>query len=412
MERPIVAIDVGTTKICTLVGEVGEGGALRVIGVGVVPSRGLHKGDITDVQEAAKAIGRSVRKAEQVSGHTVTEAYVGIGGGHISSQNSRGVVAIGRGDRPIDRDDIDRAVESALAITLPHNRRVIHCSPRQFIIDDERDGVRNPLGLMGFRLEVEVHIVTGAGTSIQNLINCVEMNEIEIVSLVAQPLASSEAVLTEEERSMGVVLMDVGGGTTALTIWVGGSPWETQVFRGGGNLLTRDAAIGLRTPLATAEDLKLRYGHAVPGAVGANEEIEITTFGDGSRTTVSRQRLCEIVGARMVDMFELVSREVGRTGFGLLLAAGVVITGGTASLTGVRDVGAEVLRLPARIGMPRRLSGLTETISSPAYATSVGLLLWGLRERTGAIDRGPKVARRGAWFGRLLDWLALFLPRG
>lgn len=411
MERPIVAIDVGTTKICTLVGEVGDGGVLRVIGVGVAPSHGLHKGDITDVQEAAKAIGRSVRKAEQVSGHTVTEAYVGIGGGHISSQNSRGVVAIGKGDRPIDRDDIERAMESALAITLPHNRRVIHCRPREFIIDGQ-DGVRNPLGLMGFRLEVEAHVVTGAGTSIQNLMSCVEMNEIKVSRLIAQPLASCEAVLTEEERTMGVVLIDIGGGTTDLAISVGGSPWETQVFRVGGNQLTRDTAIGLRTPFATAEDLKVRYAHAVPAAIDGDDKIEITTFGDGSRTMVSRRSLCDIVNARVEDMLELVSREVKRSGFGALLAAGVVITGGTASLRGIRDVAAEVFGLPVRIGMPRRLHGLSETISSPAYATSVGLLLWGMRERTGTIERGPKAARKGEWYRPLLDWLAVFLPRG
>jgi len=411
MERPIVAIDVGTTKMCTLVGEVGENGDLRVIGVGVVPSQGLHKSEITDVEEAAEAIGRAVQRAEQVSGHTVTEAYVGIGGGHISSQNSRGVVAIGKGDRPIDRDDIDRAMESALAITLPHNRRVIHCRPREFIVDGH-DGVKNPLGLMGFRLEVEAHIITGAGTSIQNLIHCVEMNEIEVVRLVAQPLASAEAVLTEEEKTMGVVMIDVGAGTTDLVISVEGSPWETQVLRVGGNQLTRDIAVGLRTPLATAEDLKVRYAHAAPEAIDEDEKIEITTFGDGRRSTVSRRRLCRVLAARLEEMLELIAREVKRSGFGGLLAAGVVITGGTANLRGIRDVAAELLQLPVRIGMPRRLRGLTETISSPAYATSVGLLLWGMRERAGTIERGPRTARKGAWYGRLADWLTLFLPRG
>ena len=410
MERPLVVIDVGTTKVCTLVGEVGESGELRVTGVGVVPSRGLHKSEIVDIEEAAKAIGRSVQKAGEISGHTVTEAYVGIGGGHISSQNSRGVVAIGRGDRPIDRDDIDRAMQSALAVTLPHNRRVIHCRPREFIVDGQ-EGIKNPLGLMGFRLEVEAHIVTGAGTSIQNLIHCVEMNEIDIVRLIAHPLASAEAVLTEEERTMGVVLIDVGGGSTDLIICVEGSPWNTQVLRVGGDQLTRDIAVGLHTPLATAEDLKVRYAHAVPAAIDEDETIEITTFGDGRQTTVSRRELCRVLGARAEEMLELISREVKRSGFGGLLAAGVVITGGTANLRGIRDVAAEVLQLPVRIGMPRRLHGLAETISSPAYSASVGLLLWGMRERTGTIERGPRAGHRETWHRRLLDWFNLFLPR-
>jgi len=411
MGRPIVAIDVGTTKICTLVGEVGEGGDLRVTGVGVVPSRGLHKSEVVDVEEATKAIGRSVQKAEQVSGHTVTEAYVGIGGGHISSQNSRGVVAIGKGDRPIDRDDINRALESALAITLPHNRRVIHCWPREFAIDGQ-EGIKNPLGLMGFRLEVEAHIVTGADTLVQNLVHSVEMNEIEIVRLIAQPLASAEAVLTEEERTLGVVLIDVGGGTTDFTICVEGTPWETQVLRVGGSQLTRDIAVGLHTPLAIAEDLKVRYAHADPEAIDGEEKIEITTFGSGSQTTVSRREICRVLDARVEEMLELISREVKRSGFGGLLAAGVVITGGTANLRGIRDVAAEVLQIPVRIGVPRRLYGLTETINSPAYAASVGLLLWGMREQTGTIERGLRTGHKGAWHRRLLDWLTLFLPRG
>jgi len=410
MQRPIVAIDVGTTKICTLVGEVDEGGALRVVGVGVVPSRGLYKGDIIDIEEAARAIGKSIRKAEQVSGYTLTEAYVGIGGGHISSQSSHGVVAIGKGDRPIDRDDIQRVMESALAITLPHDRRVIHCQPRVFIVDG-CNRTRNPIGLMAFRLEVEAHIVTGAGTSIQNLSHCLEMNEIEIARLVALPLASSESVLTREERNLGVVLVDIGGGTTSLAICVAGSLWETQVLRTGGSQLTRDIAVGLRTPLATAEDLKVRYAHAVPTTIDAEERIEITTFGHSGRATVSRQYLCHVASARVADMLQKVSREIKRSGFGDLLAAGVVLTGGTANLAGLRDVAVEQLRLPVRVGMPRRLHGLTETINSPAYAASVGLLLWGMREQARTLKK-KSGGGGGTWYRRLLEWLKVFLPRG
>ena len=410
MERTIVGIDIGTTKVCTLVGLVGDNGLLRVIGVGVVPSRGLHQGVIVDVDEASKAIHESIERAERVSGYPITEAYVGVAGSHISSQNSRGVAAIGRGDRPIDRDDIERALESAQAIAVPHNRRIIHSIPREFSVDGQ-GGITNPLGLMGFRLEVEAHIVTGAVAAIQNLVHCVQANNINIVELVLQPLASAEAVLTEEEKNMGVAVVDMGGGTTDLAIYVEGSVWGTLVREVGGNNITKDIAVVLRTPFATAEDAKVRYAHAVPSAVGQEEIIEIRTFGEENLTTISRQRLCQVVAARLEDVFELVAREVKRSGFDGLLPAGAVLTGGTANLTGIRDIAARVLQLPVRVGVPRRLHGLIETISNPAYATSVGLLLWGMREEAAVASGGPQAPGGGEWYRRVLEWLRVFLPR-
>ena len=410
MERTIVGIDIGTTKVCTLVGLVGDNGLLRVIGVGVVPSRGLHQGVIVDVDEASKAIHESIERAERVSGYPITEAYVGVAGSHISSQNSRGVAAIGRGDRPIDRDDIERALESAQAIAVPHNRRIIHSIPREFSVDGQ-GGITNPLGLMGFRLEVEAHIVTGAVAAIQNLVHCVQANNINIVELVLQPLASAEAVLTEEEKNMGVAVVDMGGGTTDLAIYVEGSVWGTLVREVGGNNITKDIAVVLRTPFATAEDAKVRYAHAVPSAVGQEEIIEIRTFGEENLTTISRQRLCQVVAARLEDVFELVAREVKRSGFDGLLPAGTVLTGGTANLTGIRDIAARVLQLPVRVGVPRRLHGLIETISNPAYATSVGLLLWGMREEAAVASGGPQAPGGGEWYRRVLEWLRVFLPR-
>ncbi len=410
MERTIVGIDIGTTKVCTLVGLVGDNGLLRVIGVGVVPSRGLHQGVIVDVDEASKAIHESIERAERVSGYPITEAYVGVAGSHISSQNSRGVAAIGRGDRPIDRDDIERALESAQAIAVPHNRRIIHSIPREFSVDGQ-GGITNPLGLMGFRLEVEAHIVTGAVAAIQNLVHCVQANNINIVELVLQPLASAEAVLTEEEKNMGVAVVDMGGGTTDLAIYVEGSVWGTLVREVGGNNITKDIAVVLRTPFATAEDAKVRYAHAVPSAVGQEEIIEIRTFGEENLTTISRQRLCQVVAARLEDVFELVAREVKRSGFDGLLPAGAVLTGGTANLTGIRDIAARVLQLPVRVGVPRRLHGLIETISNPAYATSVGLLLWGMREEAAVASGGPQAPGGWEWYRRVLEWLRVFLPR-
>lgn len=411
MERTIVAIDVGTSKICTLVGQVSDAETLRIVGVGVVPSRGLRKGFITDMEEAAKAIRESVRKAERVSGYTITEAYVGVAGSHIASQNSRGVAAIGKGDRPIDRDDIERALESAQAIAVPHNRRIIHSLPRGFSIDGQ-DGIKNPLGLMGFRLEVEAHVVTGAATSVQNLVRCVEMNDIAIADLILQPLASAEAVLTQEEKNMGVALVDIGGGTTDMAVYIEGSVWETLVLGVGGNHVTNDIAVGLRTPFATAEDIKIRYAHAIPDTVDAEEKLEVSTFGDQNLASVSRQELCRIVGARVEEILESIHREIKRSGLDGLLPAGVVITGGTAELAGLRDLGAKLLELPVRIGMPRRLHGLIETVSSPAYATSVGLLLWGMQAETGFEHTALKQGSERTWHQRLLEWLKVFLPWG
>ncbi len=410
MERTIVGIDVGTTKICTLVGQVDENDVLRVVGVGVVPSRGLSKGVITDVEEAAKSIGESVRKAERISGYIVEEAYVGVAGSHISSQNSRGVIAIGRGDRPVDRDDIERAMEAAQAIAIPHNRRIVHAIPRGFTIDDQ-GGIKNPLGLMGFRLEVEAHIITGAVTAIQNLVRCVEMNQIAIADLILQPLASAEAVLTPEEKNMGVAVVDIGGGTTDIAIYVEGSIWETQVLAVGGNHMTNDIAVGLRAPFAAAEEAKIRYAHAFPATVDEEEKIEIATFGEHAVGTVSRRELCHIVAIRSEEILELVAREIKRSGFDGLLPAGVVLTGGTANLPGLRDLAAQVLRLPVRIGMPRRLHGLMETISSPAYATSVGLLLWGMRAEAETETGGPVAPSGGPWYQRLKELFKAFLPR-
>jgi cell division protein FtsA len=411
VEQTIVGIDVGTTKICTLVGHVGEKGMLQIVGVGVAPAEGIRKGVITDIEAATRSIGESVSRAERVSGYTIAEAYVSVGGSHIASQNSRGLVAIGRGDRPVDRDDIERAMEAAQAVAVPHNRRIIHSLPREFIIDGH-DGIRNPLGLMGYRLEVEAHIVTGAVTSLQNLVHCVNRNNIQVTDLVLQPLASAEAVLTEEERTLGVAVLDIGGGTMDMAVFVDGTIWETVVFDLGGNHLTNDIAVGLRTPLPVAEDIKIRYAHSLPDSIDDSEVVEVATFGAESLQKISRRELCRIVSYRIEEMLEIVAREVRRSGYDSLLPAGVVLTGGTANLRGVQDVAGDMFRLPVRVGTPRRLQGLIEAISNPAYATSVGLLLWGQRGQQ-AVDESIAVARRsGTLFERVLTYLRVFLPRG
>jgi cell division protein FtsA len=405
----VVGIDVGTTKICTLVGEVDNHEQLRIVGAGVVPSRGLRKGVIVGVDEATKVIAASIEKAERMSGYKIESAFVGVAGSHISSLNTRGVVAIGRGDRPITQEDVDRALEAAQAVAVPHNRQIIHAIPRGFSLDDQ-EGVRDPIGLMGYRLEVEAHIVYGATTSLSNVESCVQNSGVGITAKVLQPLASAEAVLRPDEREMGVVLVDAGGGTVDVAIFIEGSIWHSLVLPVGGNHLTNDIAIGMRIPFDLAEGLKRQHGHALAEAVPPDEVVEVRSFGQGLPRVVSRQEVAAIIEARAEEMFEMILREIKRSGYDGLLPAGVVLTGGTAELEGLVELGQRVLDLPVRVGVPEDIAGLVETIQGPAYATSIGMLLWGLRHDS-EVDRiYGRSSRRGE--GRkLLKWLREFLPR-
>jgi cell division protein FtsA len=407
--RTIVAIDDGTTKICTLVAEAQGDDQLRIIGVGITPSRGLHKGVVVNVQEATESIRASVRKAERISGYGIASAFVAVGGGHITAINSRGVVGISRGQRGITRFDVERALDAARAIAIPHNREIIHTIPRGYVVDGQ-DGVKDPLGMKGIRLEVEAHIVTGASTSVSNLVTCVRDAGVEIDDLILQPLASGEAVLQATEREMGVVLADVGGGTTDVAIFLEGSIWHTVVIETGGEHLTQDVAVGLRTPRATAEDLKNKYGHAIAASLDHDELIEVTSFGNGGRQNVSRLRLAEVIEARAEEIISLVLREVKRSGYDGLLAAGLVLCGGSAQLTGFRDLAVQLLDLPVRVGAPHNLQGLTDTLESPAYATAVGVLQWALHEEREEIDHSRPRRPPSDFWRKVREWLAVFLP--
>lgn len=396
MERTIVGIDVGTTKVCTLVGEADEEG-LCVVGVGISPSRGLREGVVVDVNDATEAIHESVEEAERTSGYRIKRAYVGIAGAHISSTNSRGMAVVSRRDRSITQGDINRALKAAQAIAIPYNRQVIHAIPRSYTIDGQ-EGVRDPLGLYGFRLEVEVHIITGAITFIQNLIKCVRELNIEVEELVFSALASSEAVLTDAERDMGVALIDIGGGTTGVVIFAEGSIWHSAVLKVGGSDFTNDVAICLRAPFYTADEAKKRYGHAIPSEVPPEETIEIAVFGSESKRTFSRRLLSQIIEARAEQIFGLILKEIKHWGYDGLLPAGVVLCGGTAELAGIREFGQEILQLPVRIGSPYDIHGLVDSISGPAYAASVGLLLWGLRYGTVHPAKETLLHRLIRWF--------------
>lgn len=406
MEHTVVALDIGTTKICTLVAEVGPPpeNAMRIVGVGTVPSRGIRRGVVVDVGEVTTAVVESVHRAERTSGYEIASAYVGLAGAHISAMNSRGVVAISRGERGVRQVDVERALEAARAIDIPQNREILHVIPRSFSVDGE-DGVYDPIGMQAYRLEVEAHIVTGATSSIRNLVKCVQNAGVQIDALVLEPLASGEAVLTDIEREMGVALVDIGGGTTDIAIFIEGSIWHTVVLPTGGEQLTKDIAIGLRTPFDAAEDVKIKYGHASPQAIMPEETVKVSMFGEDGQQQISRLFLSEIIEARTEEIFEIILKEIKRSGYDGLLPAGIVLCGGTAELPGIRDLAREVLGLPVRIGEPQELQGLVDTLQSPAFATSVGLLNWGIRHDL------PQLAQQPANNSlKMPAWLKLFLP--
>lgn len=407
----VVGIDVGTTKVCALIGEVAEGGTLQIVGVGVAPSRGLRKGNVVNMSETITAISAAVERAERISGYEIGRAFVSLAGEHVSAINSRGVVAVTRGDHAIDQEDVDRALAGAQAVALPHNRQVIHIIPRGYTLDGQ-EGVHSPTGMYGFKLEVEAHIITASSASVQNLTQCLRGAGVEVDEFVINPLASGEAVLSASERDMGVVVADIGGGTTDIGIFIDGTVWHTAVLAVGGNQVTNDIAMGLRLPFDVAEAAKIEHGHAQPDAVPPNASFQVKAFGDEAGLhPFSRRELAYIISARVEEIFELILQEIKRSGYDGLLPAGVVLCGGTSLLPGIRELGREVLGLPVRVAAPGDLSGLTDTLASPAFATSVGLLRWGLREDGGALQpRERQRAERGPWGNRFKSLFKALLP--
>ena len=326
--QTIVGIDVGTTKICTLVGEVDDDADLQIVGVGVAPSQGMRKGLVVDVQKAMNAVAESVEKAERTSGYKITRANVSMAGEHIASTNSRGVVAVG-GDDGITSDDVDRALDSARAVSIPHGREIIHIIPRGFAVDGQ-DGVRSPLGMHAFRLEVEAHIVTASLTALLNLSKCVEGVGVQVDELVLNSIASAESVLTETEKEMGVILADIGGGTTDLALYIEGMVWHTKVLPVGGNHVTNDLAIGLRLPFNVAEKVKIERGHARTRDVDTGSTFDLKPYSNGGVVRISRQDMAQVIEARMEEIVNLILQEAKRSGYDGLLSAGLVMCGGAA----------------------------------------------------------------------------------
>lgn len=407
MERTIVGIDIGTTKVCTLIGEVDEQDNLRIVGVGTVPAQGMRKGMIVNVAEAAQAIAASVEKAERISGYDIERANVSLAGAHVSSVNSRGVIAVQRGERGITQDDIERVLDAARMIALPHDREIVHVIPREYAVDGQ-GGIRDPRGMIGYRLEVEAHIVTGSTSSIHNLIKCVEEAGVGVDQVVLDPLASGLAVLSDNERELGVVLADIGGGTVDIAIFIEGSIWHTTILAVGGNHLTNDIAVCIKMPLQAAEEAKIKYGHACPDQVDPNDMVTVPTFGESGTVRISRHEMTRVIEARVEEIFGLILQEIKRSGYDGLLPAGVVLCGGTAELRGIREVGRRVLGLPVRIGAPHDLQGLVDTIGSPAFATSIGLLQWGQRQTTPGVKRPRHIGAESS--PRIVDWLKNLLP--
>jgi len=386
----LTSIDVGTTKVCTIISEVGKVGDIRVVGVGVASSNGLHKGLVVNINEARESIRESVRKAEQASGYKVESAYVGVTGRHVSSMNNRGVVAITHNDRLVRRDDLRRVLAQSQSIKVPNERRLLHVIPRGYAVDGQV-GVKNPVGMHGFRLDVETHIITAAITSVQNLVKCIRGIGIDIDDLILEPLASSEAILTEDEKQIGVILADIGGGTTDIAVFKESSIWHTAILPVAGYQLTRDVAIGLGLPFDVSEEMKKRYGSVMPVYESKTENASaISADGHG----VSYQDLCDIIRARVEEIMRLIMLELPRSDYEELVPAGLVLTGGSANLSGIEALGRDILRLPVRVGVPTDMSGITDVLRDPAYATSVGLLLWGVRNEGRQVWKSQGPLRR------------------
>ncbi|MEE2961401.1 MAG: cell division protein FtsA [Myxococcota bacterium] len=370
----VVGLDIGTTKICCIVSEINQDGNLEVVGIGTHPSKGLRKGVVINIEATVESIKNAVREAELMAGCEIAHVYAGIAGGHIKGLNSHGIVAVK--DREVSDSDVSRVIDAARAVAIPLDREVIHILPQEFIIDHQ-DGIREPLGMSGVRLEAKVHIVTGAVTSAQNIIKCAQRCGLTVADIVLEQLASSDAVLSQDEKDLGVALIDIGGGTTDLAIWSEGSIIHTSVLAIGGDHITNDIAVGLRTPMEDAERIKQTFGCAMTSMVEEEETIEVPSVGGRKPRILSKRILTEIIEPRVEEMFSLVQQEIQRTGYEDLLASGVVITGGATLLHGMPDLAEDILGLPVRLGLPGSVGGLTDVVRSPMFSTSVGLVLYG-----------------------------------
>jgi cell division protein FtsA len=401
----IVGLDIGTSKVIAIVAEILPEGRMEVVGMGSHPSRGLKKGVVVNIESTVNAIQRALEEAELMADCKITEVYTGIAGSHIKSFNSHGMVPIK--DKEVTQFDVDKVIETARAVNIPTDQQILHILPQEYLVDGQED-VREPLGMSGVRLEVKVHIVTGAVSAAQNIIKCVRRCGLEVSDLVLQPLASAMAVLTEDEKDLGVALVDIGGGTTDIAVFTQGAIRHTAVIPIAGDQITNDIGLALRTPLKDAEDIKIAHGCALRQLAGAHDMLEVPGVGERGARQMSRQLLAEVIEPRVLELYEMVQAELRRSGFEELMRSGIVITGGSAAMQGMVELGEEVFHMPVRLGLPQYEGGLSEVMHNARYATGVGLLLAGLDQQ----DRRQPMKLSGTSmqqvFERMKGWFRNF----
>jgi cell division protein FtsA len=373
----IVGLDIGTSKVVAIVGEIRPDGALEIIGIGSHPSRGLKKGVVVNIESTVQSIQRAVEEAELMANCEIRSVYAGIAGSHVRSLNSHGIVAIK--DKEVGPGDVERVIDAAKAVAIPADQKILHVLPQEYIIDSQ-EGIRDPVGMSGVRLEAKVHIITGADSAAQNIVKCVQRCGLEVDDIVLEQLASSYAVLTEDEKDLGVCMVDIGGGTTDIAVFGGGAIRHTAVIPIAGDQVTNDIAVSMRTPTQYAEEIKIRYACALSQLANPDETIEVPSVGDRPPRRLARQTLAEIVEPRYEELFALIADELRRSGFEESVATGIVLTGGTAKMEGAIELAEEVFHMPVRLGVPQHVSGLAEVVSNPIHATGVGLLLYALHQ--------------------------------
>ena len=408
-ERIVVGLDIGTTKVCTVIAKINEQQELEILGVGNAPSRGLRKGVVINIENTAASISQALEKAEIQAGMEVKGAYIGISGAHIEGINSKGVIAVTNKNQGITQADVDRVIDAATAVVIPVDREVIHIIPQEFIVDNQ-DGIKDPVGMDGIRLEVIGHIITAAATSVNNMIKSVNKAGFEALDIVLEPLASAQSVLTEEEKELGVMLVDIGGGTTDYIIFEEGSLRYTGVIPLGGNHITNDIAYGLKTPSSSAEEIKIKYGAAVEDFIDEYEEIEVPGLGGRSPRSDSRRFLVEIMQARLDEILSLVNEELEQTGERSFLAGGVVLTGGVSQIPYIADLAADVFQLPVRLGKPLGVKGLKDIVDNPIFSTAVGLTLYAQDNlpKLGFAEKKQEEKKAEPFLGKIKSWFDEF----
>jgi cell division protein FtsA len=398
----IVGIDIGTKSVTCIIGEITEDRKIEIIGIGTAESRGLRKGVVVNLEATVDGIKKAQEEAELMAGVEIDSGFIGISGAHIKSFNSRGVIAVSGKNREISREDVKRVIDQSKAVSIPPDREIIHIIPQEFVVD-EQDGIKDPMGMSGIKLEVNVHIVTGAVTSVQNLKTCIARAGIEIEQIVLSQIATSHSILTHDEMELGVGLIDIGGGTTEVAIFERGSLWYTSVIPIGGDNFTNDIAVGLRTPIPDAEKIKKKFGCAAAPLIEDQETIEVPSVGRGKKARVlSRQLLADIIQPRAEEIFRLVDNDIKRMGYEKSLNSGVVFTGGTALLDGLEEVAESVFDLPVRRGDPAGIGGLVDRVSTPDYATAVGLILYGFSQWK---NKGISKDKKKTFWSKMKDWL-------